>query len=85
VFDWDESNTDHIAQHDVEPWEAEEAATDRGRVPFTAHSGRTGFIGRTDDGRVLVVVLGRKARLWRVVTAREATRGEKRAYRRYNR
>ena len=85
MFDWDDDNVDHLAQHGVKTWEAEEAVTDRNRVPFPAHSGRTGFIGRTDEGSVLVVILEREARLWRVVTAREATSTEQRAYRRYNR
>ena len=85
MFDWDEHNIEHLSQHDVEPEEAEEAATDRERVPFPAHSGRAGVIGRTEDGRLLVVILERDRRLWRVVTARDATASERRAYRRYNR
>ncbi len=84
-FDWDEDNIAHIARHGVEPWEAEEAAMDPRRAPFPAHSGRVGLIGKTESGRVLVVILERRGRKWRVVTAREATSNEKRAYRRYQR
>ncbi|MBS3932845.1 MAG: BrnT family toxin, partial [Truepera sp.] len=69
-FEWDDANIDHIANHGVEPFEAEEAATDRARTPFPAHSGNVGLIGKTEGGRLLVVILERKSRLWRVVTAR---------------
>lgn len=85
MFQWDEENVGHIAEHGVEPWEAEEAFDDGGRAPFPAHSGRVGFIGKTEDGRVLVVILERGARPWRVVTARDAGPSEKRAYWRRNR
>ncbi|MDQ3396710.1 MAG: BrnT family toxin [Deinococcota bacterium] len=82
-FEWDDGNIDHIANHDVEPFEAEEAITDPRRVPFPAHSGNIGFIGKTEDGRYLVVISQRKGKsLWRVATARDAKPGEKKSYRR---
>jgi uncharacterized protein len=84
-FDWDGSNTDHIARHKVETWEAEEAVQDPERTPFPAHSGAGGFIGKTEDGRYLVVIVTRRYGAWRVITAREATAREKKAYRRFNR
>jgi uncharacterized protein len=82
MFEWDDDNIDHIAQHRVEPSEAEEAVLDRHRAPFPAHSGRYGTIGRTEDGRLLVVIAERCGLSWRVVTARDATPTERRAYRR---
>jgi uncharacterized DUF497 family protein len=85
MFERDDENVEHIAEHGVEPWEVEEAFDDRGRAPFPAHSGRVGFIGRTEDGRLLVVILERGTRPWRVVTARDAGPTAKRAYRRRNR
>ncbi len=81
-FDWDAGNLHHIACHGVEPWKALEAVLDPGRVPFPAHSGRFGVIGKTGGGRILVVVLERRGEKWRVVTARDATAREKRLYRR---
>ena len=36
MFQWDEENVEHIAEHGMEPWEAEEALDDRGRAPFPA-------------------------------------------------
>lgn len=89
MFEWDDANVDHIAEHGVEPEEAEEAVDDRYddryKVAVPPHSGRDRIIGKTGDGRVLCVVLDRRATGWRVVTARDATDSEKRAYRRRNR
>ena len=84
MFDWDEHNVGHIVvKHGVDPGEAEEAVLDPGRTPFPAKGKRTGIIGMTADGRVLVVILERKSRhKWRVITARDASSNEKRAYRR---
>lgn len=85
VYEWDEHNTEHIARHDVYRYEFEEAASDPRRVRFSAHSGNTGFIGKTDDGRVLVVIMKRlEPGSWRPATAREANAKEKQSYRRQN-
>jgi uncharacterized DUF497 family protein len=85
VFDWDEYNLDHIAHHGVDSVEAEETVLDPGRVSFAARRGRVGFIGVTEAGRVLVVILERRRDLWRVVTARDASPNEKKSYRRRQR
>ena len=85
MFDWDEYNLDHIARHGVDPGEAEDAVLDLGRVSFPAEFGRVGFIGMTEAGRVLVVILNREKNLWRVVTARDANPNEKKSYRRRQR
>jgi uncharacterized DUF497 family protein len=89
-YEWDDDNVGHIARHDVEPWEAEEAVSDAGRAPFPARGkDRVGAIGTTEDGRLLVVIVQRAERasesIRRVVMARDATEGEKRIYRRRNR
>lgn len=59
MFDWDEYNLDHIARHGVDPIEAEDAVSDPDRVSFPARPRRIGFIGVTEAGRVLVVILDR--------------------------
>ncbi len=85
-FEWDEININHIAEHQVEPWEAEEAILERDRAPRAAYGGATGIIGMTLDGRLLVVIFLRKAnRRMRVISARDAGRRERRIYRRHNR
>ncbi len=85
MFDWDEYDLDHIARHGIDPDEAEDAVLDPGRVTFPARRGRVGYIGMTEVGRVLVVILDRKKNLWRVVTARDAGPNEKKSYRRRQR
>ena len=84
-YDWDDENAGHIARHGVEPYEAEEAAEDPRRVPASARDGRAGAIGMSLDGRLLVVILERRGNGRRVVTARDATSRERKAYRRHNR
>jgi uncharacterized DUF497 family protein len=85
MFEWDDGNEDHIAEHGVESWEAEEAMTDRRRISLDAHSGRIGIAGRTEDGRLLAVYYEKHGDRIRVVTARGAIAREERAYRRANR
>ena len=76
MFDWDEYNLDHIFRHGVDPIKAEDAVSDPGRVSFSARSRRVGFIGVTEAGRVLVVILDRRRGLWRVATARDVSPNE---------
>ena len=85
-FDWDEANIEHVARHDVEPQEAEEALLDTGRVGTDAYNARGetrwAALGSTETGRVLFVVFTRRAEKIRVVAARDAEEKEKRRYRR---
>lgn len=89
-FEWDEHNEGHIAEHDVDPYEAEEAATDPGALIWRSGSDRFGnrrylCLGKTDDGRVLFLVLDRKGdRLYRVGSARNAGPRERKVYRKRN-
>lgn len=85
-FDWDDANIGHVARHGVEPWEAEEALLDTGRVGIDAYNvrgeRRWALLGSTEGGRVLFVVFTRRTEKIRVVTAREAEDKEKRRYKR---
>ncbi len=85
-FDWDDENIAHISRHGVEPWEAEEALLDPGRIRTPAHrvgrETRQAALGATETGRVLLVVYTRRKGKVRVVTARDAENREKRRYRR---
>lgn len=86
-FEWDEENEDHIADHGVDRFEAEEAATDPAAVVRRVGEDRFGnprytYIGQTEDGRILFVVLDRKGRgRFRVGSARDAKFEMKRFYR----
>ena len=88
-FDWDSHNEDHVLRHGIAPWEAEDALRDPRRSKVeTTHLGperRWAVLGATASGRLLVVVFTRRTSRIRVVTARHATRLEKRRYRRRDR
>lgn len=83
---WDDEAIAHIARHGVEPWEVEEALVDPRRRKFNAYRApgdkRMGFIGKTEDGRILVVVLSKRAAGIRPFMARDASKAEKKRYRR---
>ena len=84
-FDWDEYNISHLWEcHRVSPGEAESALSDprRSRRDAYGHSDepRRGTLGRTESGRLLLVVWTRRGGLVRVVSARDASMGERRAY-----
>ncbi len=84
MFEWDDANIDHIARHGVTTEEAEEALLVRRRVGVptfrVASERRRAILGRTEEGRYLVVVYTIRHEQVRVVTARDATRGERRRY-----
>src|SRR5271168_374726 len=81
-FDWDSANIEHIARHDVTPEEAEQVIqNDPLDAPAELRNGekRTVHLGKTDAGRVLVVVTERNS-MYRVVTARPAKKKERAFY-----
>ncbi len=85
MFDWDEHNIEHVAEHDFDPDSVEDAFYNR-NVPAPAYNvpgeKRYALIGATDAGRIVYVVYVRRKDKIRVVTARDATLSEKRRYRR---
>lgn len=87
-FDWDDDNVEHIARHQVLLEEVEEALADPERITRPAHRSsepRFGFLGATEAGRLLFVVVTPRRGLIRVVMARDADRTEKALYRRRRR
>jgi uncharacterized DUF497 family protein len=84
-FEWDEGNVGHIARRGLEPVDVEEALLDPDGYPAPAYNAgevRKAFIGATEAGRLLYVVYVVRYGKTRVVTARDANKGEKRRYRR---
>jgi hypothetical protein len=81
-LDWEEANTAHIARHGVRP---EEALANPRRLVLRIRSQRGeerwAALGATEVGRILFVVFTRRRGRVRVITARDATLGEKRRYR----
>ncbi|MCE7983659.1 MAG: BrnT family toxin [Caldilinea sp. CFX5] len=77
-FWWDEQNIDHIADHGVEPIEAEQVIANASLIR-KADRGKYIAYGQTYAGRYLMVVFARKdQRRLRVVTSRDMTPTEKR-------
>jgi uncharacterized protein len=86
-FQWDDENEDHIAEHHVDRYEAQEAARDPDAESRRVGKDRYGnpryiYIGKTEDGRFLFMVIDREGpNLWRIGSARDAKFKEKRFYR----
>ena len=78
---WDDWNTAHIARHAVVPDEVEEVC--RGDfIMREGHSERIMLIGPTEAGRLLAVILSDEGEdTYYPVTARPASRQERRLYR----
>lgn len=82
-LDWDNYRVEHIAQHNVEPDEVWEVCEDSLHLAHREGRNRYRLYGQTAEGRYLFVVLEHiKGRVYKPITAREMTPGEKRNYRR---
>jgi uncharacterized DUF497 family protein len=84
LFDWDDANIEHIAEHGVTPEEAEEVILG---FPLdfgfdTAENGeeRWSYIGETNLADVLQVVITLRGEKFRVVTAFEPTKQDTLVY-----
>ena len=74
LFDWDDANILHLAEHDVMPEEAEEVILDDPLdVGFDVVNGeeRWSYLGETNDGRILWITVTLRSKRVRVVTAFE--------------
>ena len=83
MFDWDEANIAHIAEHNVLPHEAEEAATFKPVALYAAlRNGEERFvqIGKTHAGRVLLIVTTPRNDRTRVITAHDVDLSKRRSY-----
>jgi uncharacterized protein len=72
VFDWDEGNRKHIAEHGITPKEAEQVVISDPldlTLQEIGEEERTLQVGQTDRGRILVVVTTWRDSKVRVVTA----------------
>lgn len=82
-LEWDDWNEEHIARHRVDLEEADQVA--RGASVITRGRGGTfRVIGQTDGGRYLTHYVARRSSgLLYVVSARDSTSPERRAYLRH--
>lgn len=78
---WDAWNVTHIARHSVIPDEVEQLCHSD-HIERAAYAGRIMLIGRIPSGRMLSVVLNPQGHdVYYPVTARDASRSERRLYR----
>lgn len=83
-FDWDDTNVEHIARHNIVPAEVEEVFLDA--MFRKGRDRRLLAYGVTEAGRFLLVVSKIKANnIARIITARDMTKAEKRYYLRHKR
>jgi len=79
-FDWDDANRNHVARHEVEPSEVEEAFNGD-TLELDAYEldnePRLEELGITDSGRILFIVTTIRQLRVRVVTAFDATRAQR--------
>lgn len=84
LFDWDDANILHLAEHDLTPEEAEEVLLgepiEMGQDPRSRGEERWSFAGETFEGRILQVVITMRGEKVRVVTAFEPIRRIKLRY-----
>ena len=81
-FDWDDANSDHIAQHDVTRAEAEYALLDALALDDYTVDDERRFdeVGETAAGHILKIVTTERHGKIRVVTAYDAPLDEKRQF-----
>ena len=82
-FDWDKTNTEHVALHGVKPAEAEQALENDPvdlNYEVVGAEDRWISIGHTDRLRVLKLVWTLRGDAVRVVTALDASKNEAREY-----
>lgn len=87
LFDWDDANILHLAEHEVTPEEAEEVMIgDTFELDFEKSDrgeDRWSYIGETARGRVLQVVITIRGERIRVVTAFRPTARDEISYLEY--
>jgi uncharacterized DUF497 family protein len=81
-FQWDQGNSNkNLLKHHVEDWECEQVFFNESLIILDdpKHSlveKRWAAFGRTDGGRLLVVIFTRRGKLLRIISAREMNRKE---------
>ena len=85
-FEWDEGNSEkNRIKHHVENWECEQIFFNDPLIILddhrhSIHEKRFAAFGRTDLGRVLVVIFTMRGKLIRVISARDMNRRERNFY-----
>ncbi|GAK60093.1 hypothetical protein U27_07081 [Candidatus Vecturithrix granuli] len=82
-LEWDEDRVQHIARHGIEPDEVWEVCEDPRHLARREGRNRYRLYGQTTEGRYVFVVLEQfKGTVYKLITARDMTTGEKHHFRR---
>ena len=82
-LEWDDYRIEHIAQHNVDPYEVWEVCEDPLHLARRQGRNRYRLYGQTVEGRYLFIVLEKvEDTVYKPITARDMTANEKRNYRR---
>ena len=85
-FQWDRGNTNkNLVKHNVQNWECEQVFFNKPLLILEdpGHSvteKRWAAFGKTDSGRLLVVIFTKRANLIRVISARDMNNKERKFY-----
>ena len=84
---WDQETADHISNHSISPEEVEEVLFNSIDPPLIMRGkqGRYLAYGKTNRGRLLLVVWAPKYRKTIIITARDMSKKEKQFYKRKKR
>jgi uncharacterized DUF497 family protein len=77
---WDRKSVEHISRHGIKVSEVKAVLLDRKKFMRRVKKGRYNVIGKSRDKILFIIVRKLKSGKYKVVTAREATRKEKRIY-----
>jgi uncharacterized DUF497 family protein len=82
-LEWDDYRVAHVARHGISPHEVWEVCEDPLHLAHREGRNRYRLYGQSADGRYLFVVLVHvEGTMFKPITARDMTDGEKRNYRR---
>ena len=81
---WDQETVDHICNHSVSPEEVEEVLFNDVDSPIIMRGKEGKYLayGKTQGGRLLLIVWVSKYKKTKIITARDMTQKEKRFYKR---
>jgi len=81
---WDQETVDHISNHSVSPEEVEQVLFNDIDLPLIMRGKEGKYLayGKTNGGRLLLVVWASKYRKTKIITARDMSKKEKQFYRR---
>ena len=81
---WDQETADHISNHSVSPEEVEEMLFNDITSPLIMRGKEGKYLayGKTNGGRLLLVVWAARYRKTKIVTARDMSKKEKQFYKR---